>query len=162
VVTTGPEVQTANPTPAATTAASTSVSVDATATTAAAAGSTNLTCNSQDGAAGSYDCSVTNPGTAADGLSLFIQADGGQMNGFSASVSLENQGSLLPDPATNLVPLGRFDPSETKTVRVILSCLAATGCKPTTFVVSLWAADGALVVPDSEVRLAAQFPAASP
>jgi hypothetical protein len=110
---------------------------------------------------GFYDCVITNPGAASDSLSLFVQAAGGQYNGFSPSVSVENQGNALPDTVTGLVSLGEFQPDEAKTVRLILSCMAATGCPATTFVLALWADRGTQQVPGSELRLTAEFPTAS-
>jgi hypothetical protein len=118
-----------------------------------------LECDSQATSAGSYNCAVTNPGNSADNLSLFIQAEGGQMNGFSPSVSVANQGSLLPDSVTNLVALGTFGPDETKSVTVILSCLAASGCDSATFVVALWSGEDSQIVPGSQVLLPAEYPA---
>jgi hypothetical protein len=110
---------------------------------------------------GFYDCLITNPGSAPDELSLYVQAAGGQSNGFSPSVMIDEQGNFLPDSTTSLVPLGDFEPDETRPVRLILSCLAATGCPSTTFILSLWTDRGTQQAPGSELRLTAAFPTAN-
>ena len=63
----------------------------------------------------------------------------------------------MPDAATNQVSLGDFQPAETKTVQVVLSCLAASGCPSTTFSLSLWTNQGTQQVLGSEVRVTAEF-----
>jgi hypothetical protein len=130
------------------------------APTDAPPGASGLDCGTGQTFSGYYDCTITNPGADPDSLSLLVQAEGGQANGFSPSVTVDNQATLLPDARTNLVPLGDFQPAEEKTVRLVMSCMAATGCPATTFVLSLWTDRGTQKAPGSELRLTAEYPTA--
>ena len=116
-----------------------------------------LTCANTDRPRNFYDCIITNDARVPDTLALAVQPFGGELNGFNPIVVDEDERRIEPDAVTGLFSVGKLDPGEERSVRVMLPCQILAGCAETTFNITPLVDDGQTIVNDAVVEVTTHY-----